>query len=300
MFILPAGRKLSMADPRPPDGLTCPGFAMHRRRFLSRSALALGGAAAGLESRAAPGEDYALVPPEAYAPVTDDVTTAVKAGLGYLARTQNKDGSFGEFGAVSGNVAVTSLAALAFMAGGHQPGRGEFGANVGRALKYVLSCEQPKPAGYFHVPRGAFQQTGMYSHGFGTLLLAECYGMAPDAALQPKLKGAVERAVQLIVSTQNSEGGWRVSAEARVGRRVGHDLPDHGPPGGPQRRLLRPQGSRGQVRQVRPVVSGQGRRLQLLQRPGAEPASPGRRPASSPSTAPASIRAPRSTRGWTT
>ncbi len=45
----------------------------------------------------------------------------------------------------------------------------------------------------------------MYGHGFATLFLAECYGMTQRADIREKLT----KAVQLIVNTQNAEGGWR-------------------------------------------------------------------------------------------
>jgi hypothetical protein len=45
----------------------------------------------------------------------------------------------------------------------------------------------------------------MYGHGFATLFLAECYGMTMRADIREKLS----KAVQLIVNTQNNEGGWR-------------------------------------------------------------------------------------------
>ena len=45
----------------------------------------------------------------------------------------------------------------------------------------------------------------MYSHGFGTLFLAEAYGMTHRAEIREKLR----KAVQLIIDTQNNEGGWR-------------------------------------------------------------------------------------------
>ena len=45
----------------------------------------------------------------------------------------------------------------------------------------------------------------MYGHGFATLFLAEVHGMGPRRDLRDKLV----RAVDLVVRTQNEEGGWR-------------------------------------------------------------------------------------------
>ena len=50
----------------------------------------------------------------------------------------------------------------------------------------------------------------MYDHGFATLFLAEVYGMSPDSDVREKLA----KAVRLIVSTQNAEGGWRYQPKA--------------------------------------------------------------------------------------
>jgi hypothetical protein len=45
----------------------------------------------------------------------------------------------------------------------------------------------------------------MYGHGFATLFLAEIYGTTNKEEVRP----ALERAVKLIINTQNEEGGWR-------------------------------------------------------------------------------------------
>jgi hypothetical protein len=45
----------------------------------------------------------------------------------------------------------------------------------------------------------------MYSHGFGALFLAEAYGMTH----RPEIREKLQKSVQLIIDTQNSEGGWR-------------------------------------------------------------------------------------------
>jgi prenyltransferase beta subunit len=187
---------------------------MHsRRRFLVRTASLGAGLAFGLPSRANPGADALPNPDREYVNhLTADALRATERGLAFLGNTQNRDGSFGDSPAYHGNLAVTSLAALALMAGGHQPGRGAYGDSVLRALQFVLKNEQKSPPGFLNnQPRGqgGFRQGPMYSHGFATLFLAEVFGMVPDRALQERLKGTIERAVQLIVSCQNSEGGWR-------------------------------------------------------------------------------------------
>ena len=45
----------------------------------------------------------------------------------------------------------------------------------------------------------------MYSHGFGTLFLAEAYGITHRLEFREKLQNAVK----LIIDSQNDEGGWR-------------------------------------------------------------------------------------------
>ena len=179
-----------------------------RRRFLARVG-ALGSLALTVPSHGSPDGEHMPDGSDSQGLVTPDAQHAIDRGLAYLASTQARDGSFGER-QYTGNVAVTSLAALAFMAGGHQPGRGTYGPHVLRALNYVLSKEKPNPAGFLYHEQAFGRQSGpMYSHGFGALFLAEAYGMVPDRGLQQRLKGTIERAVQLIVSCQNDEGGWR-------------------------------------------------------------------------------------------
>jgi prenyltransferase beta subunit len=133
--------------------------------------------------------------------MTPETDQAIEQGLAWLAKQQTADGSYGS-GAYRGNIAVTSLAGLAFMASGSSPGRGPYGANVDKALNYVL--ENTSTSGFISVPNAATHGP-MYSHGFGALFLAECYGMSR----RPELREKLEKAVRLIVDTQNREGGWR-------------------------------------------------------------------------------------------
>jgi len=133
--------------------------------------------------------------------MTPDTDEAIKNGLAWLARFQNSDGSFGS-STYRGNIAVTSVAGLAFMASGSSPGRGPYGAQIDKALVYVM--ENTSPSGFIAVVSAATHGP-MYSHGFGTLFLAEAYGMTH----RPEIREKLQKAVRLIIDSQNNEGGWR-------------------------------------------------------------------------------------------
>jgi hypothetical protein len=139
--------------------------------------------------------------------ITPAAHEAIENGLAFLARQQNADGSFGGAGN-RGNIAYTSLSGLAFMAGGHQPGRGKYGAVVRKAIENVLSLEDKVQRGYLHNP---FANNGgpMYGHGFAMLFLGEVHGMVHEPELRDKLRGTLGRAVDLTVKCQNQQGGWR-------------------------------------------------------------------------------------------
>jgi hypothetical protein len=187
--------------------LNSPLMCRDRRRFLLRGAALCTGMAFGLEGRANQNAEPA---PESELRdfITPETQRAIDRGLHYLCNSQNRDGSYGERLQWHGNVAVTSLAGLAMMSGGHLPGRGVCGTNVQRALQYVLTRESPDIQGFLHQATGN-RQVGMYDHGFATLFLAEVYGMVPDSSLQEQLRKTIERAVRLIEASQSREGGWR-------------------------------------------------------------------------------------------
>jgi hypothetical protein len=197
-------------------------MTLSRRHFLSRSALGLLGAAGSAFAFPGDGPDVtgrgeAL--PDGSASkgmITPETDRAIEAGLAYLnARRNLRDGSFGT-NAYQGNVAVTSLGALAFMAGGHQPGRRAYGRVVTDALRFVLGQENVTGAkpGFFHNPR-ATPHGPMYGHGFATLFLAEASGMVHDRRLRDEVRDKLHLAVKVILDSQNTEGGWRYNPEPR-------------------------------------------------------------------------------------
>jgi hypothetical protein len=139
--------------------------------------------------------------------LTPQTEQAIRQGLDYLSSRQERDGSFGSEG-YRRNVAVVSLAGLAFLANGSATGRGPYGRNVGQCLSFVV--EHADESGFINAPDGS-SHGPMYGHGFATLFLAEAYGMQPDPAVREKLV----KAVKLIINTQNDEGGWRYQPERR-------------------------------------------------------------------------------------
>lgn len=164
------------------------GIAMAQVETAEPSAAASSGAASGATSS---GPGFVEITPESRA--------AVEKGLAFLAASQDADGSFAANG-MGKNVGITGLACLAFMADGHLPGRGKYGANVQRGLDYILHNVHENgliASGTSHGP--------MYGHGFATLFLGEIYGMTDD----PRVREALIKAVRLIVASQNHEGGWR-------------------------------------------------------------------------------------------
>ena len=142
----------------------------------------------GAENRPADGE------------LNSTVLDAIDRGLDHLASLQTADGSFG-IGRYSDNAGIVALCGIAFLADGHVPGRGRHGEIVRRCLDYLLD----------HVTETGLiaAETGhgpMYGHGFATLFLGEVYGMTPGDA---RVRDVLEKAVELIVNSQNDEGGWR-------------------------------------------------------------------------------------------
>lgn len=121
------------------------------------------------------------------------IDEVVNRGLEALIRSQSGDGSFGS------SEGITALAGMALLAGGHTPTSGQHREASAKTLNFILGAQDPM-SGYLGRGMG-----NMYSHGFATLYLAECYGMSPDS----RVRRALEAALDLTFRAQNEEGGWR-------------------------------------------------------------------------------------------
>lgn len=167
-------------------------------RYMAIVVMALSAAAGGQVAPPGGGTPFEEITPE--------LDAAIAAGLAALAQRQHEDGSFGE-GRFGRNVAVTSLACLAFMADGQLPDRGEYGPVVARGLEYILLSSNESG-----LIAGEATNGPMYGHGFATLFLGEIYGMTGgggDTVRSARVHEALVKAVRLIEQTQNAQGGWR-------------------------------------------------------------------------------------------
>lgn len=126
---------------------------------------------------------------------------AIDRGLSYLAARQTEEGSFGA-GGMGRNPAVVALGGMALLSSGSAPDRGPYGKEIERAIDYLINNTR---ADGFICPPEDRGHGPMYGHGFATLFLGEVYGMSP----RDDLRDSLARSIDLIVRTQNSEGGWR-------------------------------------------------------------------------------------------
>ena len=139
--------------------------------------------------------------------VTPESELALERGLAWLAKTQGAQGNW-----ESNDLGLVGLGALAFLSAGHMPGRGKYGDNVDRALKFVV--KNAKPSGLLNI---ADAQRDLYNHGLAAFVLGQAYGMTDD----PQIGKTLERALKLIANTQCDDGSWDYRAKRQT---HGHDL----------------------------------------------------------------------------
>jgi hypothetical protein len=130
--------------------------------------------------------------------------TAVDAALHWLALHQEPEGHWDASkyeGQAGSNLAVTGLAALAFMGGGHTVRKGEYSRNVLRAVETLMRNQ--KPDGSLVI--GKSGQHLMYTHAICTIALCESYGRARDE----RVGLAAQKAISFCEKGVSADGGWR-------------------------------------------------------------------------------------------
>ena len=144
----------------------------------------------------------------------EQTVSAVERGLNYLAGTQRSNGAWlnsGGYGSYPAS--MTSLAGIAFMAGGSTSETGPYSRQVRRAMQYVLSIAESNDDGLISGPGG--ESRSMYGHGFSMLFLAQCYGVDINHVNEARIKSALDKGVVVTVRAQSdlgahlrNAGGW--------------------------------------------------------------------------------------------
>ncbi|MHC4875473.1 MAG: squalene--hopene cyclase [Planctomycetota bacterium] len=173
-----------------------------RRELIQRTLSGLSASAlAGLDRSvlaATPDNDWEITPSS---------ELALRRGVDWLARNLGPQGNW-----ESNDLGLVGLGVLAFLANGHLPGRGRYGAVVERALDYVLRNAQA--SGLLNI---ADPQRDMYNHGLATFVLGQAHGMTNDR----RISRVLEQSLKLIANTQARDGGWDYRARRQS---YGHDL----------------------------------------------------------------------------
>jgi hypothetical protein len=145
---------------------------------------------------------------------TAESERAVAAALAWIARHQNRDGSWSLNhqprckgvlcngpGADNAPGAATAFGVLPFLAAGQtHKTEGPYKDNIYRGIHWMVGHQ--KPNGDLSVTEG---QTQMYSHGLATIMLCEAYGMSHDKRLETPAKAALH----FIETCQDQQtGGW--------------------------------------------------------------------------------------------
>lgn len=136
-----------------------------------------------------------------------DTVNAVELGLAWLARNQQRGGSWSMRGpyrdgsSSENKTAATAMAILAFCGDGNTHQSGKYQENVKSGLRFLVA--QQGRDGFMAKQAQSHQQ--MYAQAQATIALCELYAMTNDSWLRPKAQLAIDFAE----SAQSSEGGWR-------------------------------------------------------------------------------------------
>jgi len=150
------------------------------------------------------------------------VDDSVDRALIWLASKQQRDGSFPTL--FHGQPGVTSLCVMAFVANGHVPGEGPYGAQLLKAVNYIVGCQKRNGLLALVAPRGATISrnvnavtgyTAPYNHGLSGLLLSEVYAMGQVDQIDG-MESVIENAIKATLVMQKwpkpspeEIGGWR-------------------------------------------------------------------------------------------
>lgn len=132
--------------------------------------------------------------------LTPHAKRAIDQALAFLAREQKDDGRWGDR---RHWVANTACSIMAYMVQGHVPSKGKYGQTLERGINYLVGQSKKRQDGYIvDASSGTF-----YQHALAVMALAEAWGQSKNPGIGP----AVRAGTQVILKSQNKEGGWGYS-----------------------------------------------------------------------------------------
>ncbi|MCB1229772.1 MAG: squalene--hopene cyclase [Verrucomicrobiae bacterium] len=144
-----------------------------------------------------------------------EVERIYERGLSWLADHQTEQGNWNDGQSGAG---VDGICLMAFLASGEDPNFGRYAPNIRRALRAMISSQDPE-TGYL--------PNSMYHHGFAMLALSEAYGVVDDSLIARDGGGkngagmrsigqALDLAIRCAVTSQekNRWGAWRYSPDS--------------------------------------------------------------------------------------
>jgi hypothetical protein len=151
------------------------------------------------------------------------VDAAVDRALRWLATQQQNDGSFPTLD--MGQPGVTCLCTLGFVAHGHVPGEGRYGAKLDAAVNYTLGCQKQNglialvgPDGP-QISREVGHFTGVaiaYNHAISSLMLSELCGTTGAGDDAKRIEKVITKSIAASLKMQRwpkdqliDHGGWR-------------------------------------------------------------------------------------------
>lgn len=146
--------------------------------------------------------------------ITDKAKQSIDKGMKWLLKAQNKDGSWGIDIKTPGDITCTALGAMALMAAGNTEKSGpdpEAHDAIQRAYDWLLAKARKNPKKLSTEQHTMIQgKLGTNIHIFmGAVFLTQAYGMRFRAEDSKELKEIIQKLVDQISATQDSDGSWQ-------------------------------------------------------------------------------------------
>jgi len=143
---------------------------------------------------------------------TGQTENAVRLGLEWLQRNQQRDGSwslegpFDNGGTFENRPAATAMALLALQGAGNTHQQGDYKSTVERGLQALLKMQDREGTVIRHV---RVENHRLYTQAQATIVLCELFGMTGDEALRRPAQLALDFAVKHQADDGQGGGGWR-------------------------------------------------------------------------------------------